>query len=66
MGESRCIDASFLDLGTSCRLGLSNFKQVVIYFLMLELPVIYLPLSIVVLAISRNIVQNNRNKEKYE
>jgi hypothetical protein len=39
--------------------GMSNFKQVVIYFLVSKLPVIYHPLLLLYLALSKNTGKNN-------
>jgi hypothetical protein len=44
---------------------MSNFKQVVIYFLVSKLPVIYHPLLSSYLALSKNIGKNNTTHHKF-
>jgi hypothetical protein len=49
----------------SCKAGMSNFKQVVIYILVSKLPVIYHPLLLLYLALSKNIGKNNTAPGKF-
>jgi hypothetical protein len=45
--------------------GMSNFKQVVIYFLVSKLPVTYYPLLSSYVALSKNIGKNNTTRDKF-
>jgi hypothetical protein len=49
-----------------CTPGLSNFKQVVINFLVSKLPVIYQPPPpLLFLALSKNVAKNNTTHDKF-